>query len=905
MNKYTVPLSQISVKDISLVGGKGGNLGELARAGFPVPDGFCIRMIAFEDFLDQNLLPAKINGILGRIDFTDLSDLEVKTQAIRELVSAAPVPPEIRDEIQSAYRSLGRADQLPLVAVRSSVGTKDLSRSSFPGQMDTYYGVKGEDELIQQVVKCWASLFTSRATLARHKLSLDHSAVFIAPVVQMMVPADAAGVVFTAHPLSGRTEEMLINASFGLGESVVSGKVRPDQIAVQKSDLAIKSEEIGEKPIKIVLDLEKGRGSKEIPVEEKLRREPCLSRDQIRKLAGICLEIESHYGQPQDIEWARVGEELFILQSRRIAAVKKEKPEEEKLPAEWVSEFDTPIDPRFAEYTSANISEVVPGVLTPFTLSGMIGLETGWRLPNLELGLFELPPNPPTYIFIGFFYGRAHLNITTFRKMTAQIPGASAAEFDRPIPGIGKEAPREPWWKEVRKYLRLPGFIYREIRFERAVPGRARRWRDEVFARIAEEKKQNIHEIPLAEIAGRMEAARDEGAQVLGVHIAASQLAVAYFEALRKLTARWLGDEYGALAARLVTGLNNLESARPSFEIYKLSREVMNSSELKTLFTSSHAREIGEKLQGESSESASRFREKLKQFLDRYGFRSVSEAEVIYPSWDEDPSYVFEMIQNYLGIEPGQDPSGIEERQRLDREKAVREVESRLHVWQKPIFHKILKGCHTFIPLREEMKGAAMMGANTVKKVCRIFSRHLREKGIIGNEEDIYFLKMDEILPLIRGETPPPDLAERIRRRREEYRMNQEVELPESFRGRPVPRLKSTHSVQRTGRVLTGIPVSPGKVTGKARVILTPRAEARIKPGEILVAPVTDAAWTPLFLVARGLVVDVGGLLSHGSIVAREYGIPGVINVKDATRIIRDGEMITVDGDRGEVILSD
>jgi hypothetical protein len=178
----------------------------------------------------------------------------------------------------------------------------------------------------------------------------------------------------------------------------------------------------------------------------------------------------------------------------------------------------------------------------------MIGLETGWRLPNLELGLFELPPNPPTYIFIGFFYGRAHLNISTFRKMTAQIPGASAAEFDRPIPGMGKEAPREPWWQEVRKYVRLPGFVFRAIRFEKEVPGRARRWCDEVFTRIAEEKKRNIHEIPVAELADRMEAAREEGAQVLGVHIAASQLAVAYFEGLRKLTARWLGDEYGALA---------------------------------------------------------------------------------------------------------------------------------------------------------------------------------------------------------------------------------------------------------------------------------------------------------------------------------------------------------------------
>ena len=904
MNKYTVPLSQISVKDIALVGGKGGNLGELARAGFPVPDGFCVRMIAFEDFLEKNILPAKINEILGHLDFTDLSDLEVKTQTIRELISAAPVPPEIRDEIQSAYRGLGRGDQLPLVAVRSSVGTKNLSRSSFPGQMDTYYGVKGEDELIQQVVNCWASLFTSRATLARHKLSLDHSAVFIAPVIQMMVAADAAGVVFTAHPLSGRTDEILINASFGLGESVVSGKVRPDQIAVRKADLKIQSEEIGDKPIKIILDLEKGKGSKEIPVEEKLRREPCLSRDQIRKLARICLEIESHYGQPQDIEWARVGEEIYILQSRRIAAVKKEKPEETKLPTDWVSEFDTPIDPRFPEYTSANISEVVPGVLTPFTLSGMMALENGFRLPNLKLGLLKLPPYPPMYLFIGFFYGRAHLNITTMRTIASQIPGASAAEFDRPLPGMGKESPAIPLRTRLRNYAMFPVFIYRGIKYEKEVPEEARHWRKEVLKRIEEERKQDLSRIPVAEIADRMALALDEGATLLGIHIAASQFAVAYFEALRKLTARWFGDNYGTLAARLVTGLNTLESARPSFGIWELSREVEKSPELKTLFTSSSPEEIGPRLSSRDSETARSFQKRLKDFLGKYGYRSVSEAEVITPSWEEDPSFVFSMIKNYLTIEPGQDPGKIEERQKLEREKAMREVEPRLKFWQKTIFYKALTGSHTFIPLREEMKAIAMTGAHTVKKVCRIFSRHLFEQGVIKNPEDIYYLKVDEILPMVKGEPPPRDLQERINRRREEYRMNNEIELPEAFRGRPVPRPKSTRMVERTGRVLTGIPVSPGRVTGKARVILSPRTDAKILPGEILVAPVTDAGWTPLFLVARGLVVDVGGLLSHGSIVAREYGIPGVINVKDATRIIRDGEMITVDGDRGEVILS-
>lgn len=896
---YVSLLSQVSLSDLSHVGGKGANLGELIKAGFPVPAGFCVRAAALERFFMENGLESQITPVLARTDFLDLDDLEAQTGKIRDLITSSAVPEEITEEILSTYRGLKDGPELPLVAVRSSVGTKDLSRSSFPGQMDTYYGVRGEDELITFIRKCWASLFTARATMMRHKLGIDQFSVFIAPVVQLMVPAEASGVTFTVHPTAGRDEEMVINAGFGLGESVVLGKVCPDQIVVGKKDFRIRSEEIGEKKVKITIDPNGRRGSQEVFLGADEALTPCLSREQVERLSRICASIESHYQCPQDIEWARVGEEFFILQSRKMVLAKAG-----DLPGvveEWVSEFDTPIDPRFPEYTSANISEVLPGVLTPFTISGMPALENGFRLPNLELGLLRLPPAPPDYLFIGFFYGRAHLNLTTLRSIAEKLPGGSTAEFDRPIPELDRAPERKK--PEIRSYLRLPGLLYRVLKLQRDTPRRTRHWRSEVVRRIEEERNSDLTALPLEEVTTRIVEARKEGGEVLGVHIAASQFAVGYFELLRKLTKRWLGDPYGTLAARLVTGLSTIESARPSFVIWDLSRDVKASPRLYSLFNSFSSGEIGEKLEQMNEAEVRKFREKLENFLRKYGYRSVFEAEVIHPSWEEDPGYIFAMIQNFLQVEPGNDPSEIGKRQKNDREAAVREAEARLSSWQRVIFRVVLKQCHTFIPMREEVKALAMMGVNTVKKVCRLFSQDLVRRGVLKDEQDLYFLTLEEIIPLVVGQDVPSDLFDRIDRRRDEYRRNHEVELPEFFFGRPEPVRRREKEADRSVKVLKGIPVSPGRVTGKARVILTPREKASLKPGEILVAPVTDAGWTPLFLVAAALVVDIGGLLSHGSIVAREYGIPGVINVREGTRVIRDGDEITVDGNVGEVLL--
>jgi len=390
-----------------------------------------------------------------------------------------------------------------------------------------------------------------------------------------------------------------------------------------------------------------------------------------------------------------------------------------------------------------------------------------------------------------------------------------------------------------------------------------------------------------------------EGREIITLHILNSQLSPAYYGALRKLARNWLGDETGAFSARLVTGLATMESARPTVGIHRLYRFVADSPGLTRLFRENEAREILPRLEKSHEAEAEEFRGRLDSFLKEYGYRAVAEAEMRAPSWDEDPTFVLAMIKNFLRAERVEDPADIEVRQRKDREAATKEALEGLGIGRKGIFKWVLKEACTFLAARENGKALTILGLHDLKKTLRALSRRLSEEGMLEEPDDIYFLSMEELIAYCRG--GKIDVSSLIPPRKQEYERDMKLALPETFSGRPVP-VQQDEELPET-RVLKGLPVSPGRVTGPARVIMDPREDAHLEQGEILVAPVTDTGWTPLFILAKGLVVDIGGLLSHGSIVAREYGIPGVLNVMVGTKLIKTGQIITVDGAKGEVYL--
>jgi pyruvate,water dikinase len=319
MKEFVSPLAAVGLDDLARVGGKGANLGEMIRAGFPVPPGFSVKAKGFERFVDAARLQKPIDELASRIDFEDLKDLEEKTSRIREIISAAGFPEDLEKEVREAYEVLGEEEaEFPLVAVRSSAGTTDLLRSSFPGQMDTFCNVRGHEEVLDSIRECWASVWSARAAGSRHRLKIDPNRVVIAPLVQMMVPSEVSGVLFTANPINGDASEMLLEAAFGLGEPVVSGSLTPDHYDISKKALRVISSKIGCKSFKLELDARKGKGTRKVVLSEEEANRECLTTGQVRELAQVGIAVEGHFGTPQDIEWTYSGGKLFLVQSRRI-----------------------------------------------------------------------------------------------------------------------------------------------------------------------------------------------------------------------------------------------------------------------------------------------------------------------------------------------------------------------------------------------------------------------------------------------------------------------------------------------------------------------------------------------------------------------------------------------------------
>jgi len=321
MRRFVKSFKEMGNKDFQEAGGKASNLGELTQAGFNVPPGFCVTSDSLSYLIDQNDLRPKIAAIAAQFDYEDYGRMETQTGEIRDLISGSQIPEDLISEIRGAVSELDPQGDT-FVAVRSSVAVKGSSISSFPGMMDTYHYIKGEDEIVKHIKMCWASLWTSRATLNRHHKKIDHEQGLIAPIVQKMVNSDVAGVLFTANPITSVRDEMVIESNWGLGESVVSGKSMNDFFLLNKSPLAVKNKKVSKKTLMVCYDTEKGCGRKEMSVDPQMMDAPTLSDEMVLSLGETGLKIETVFGFPQDIEWAYEQGELFILQSRNIRTLK-------------------------------------------------------------------------------------------------------------------------------------------------------------------------------------------------------------------------------------------------------------------------------------------------------------------------------------------------------------------------------------------------------------------------------------------------------------------------------------------------------------------------------------------------------------------------------------------------------
>ena len=903
-----VELRRIRATMLPEVGGKAANLGELIWAGLPVPPGFCLTTEAYQRALQPDgssgsALPDILRG-LEAVEHGDLEGLASLAARAREAVLEAGIPADVEDAVRSAYSALG--SDVP-VAVRSSATAEDLPFASFAGQQDTYLNVVGADAVLQAVRKCWASLWTDRAVSYRASNGIDHATVTLAVVIQRMVDAETAGVLFTANPVTGRRREAVIDANPGLGEAVVSGGVNPDHFVVDSLTGRITERRIGDR--KLVIRSIPGGGTERLgpaaQAKDVTAGDACLADSQIRALAVLGQRVEEHYGAPQDTEWAIDGEgKLWLTQARPITTLYPQMTRQPAVPGPHA-------------YLCFSLAQGLTRPLTPMGLAGIrlmgssVADAAGFRVPEPRDG-------PSPYYEAG---QRIYFDLTSvfrskagraivpriFDVMEARSAAIVRGLFEDPRFAVTSKTPFK-LLKHVAPIVvrfRLPEILLRAL------------FRPDVALDKVERlggKLKAIHEVPSdatprQKLDNAERILREGLFPILPNILPPVALGFAMIGVVRKI----LGEQasWGELQT-IIRGLPNNVTTEMDLALWRLSASIRDDPASAEAFTG-----------GDPAALAKRYRDGglpvvaqagLASFLRDYGHRAIAEIDLGMPRWSDDPTHIIGVLVNYLRLD---DPRLAPDRQ---FEKAAHDAEEQVAVLvararsKSPLHARIVKVAlertRMFAGLRELPKYHLVRGFAAVRAQLSEVGEALADAGVIDDARDVFFLDFNDARRGLDGK----DFHDLVAQRREAYELELKrrhvprVLLSDGTEPEALPGFLSggTGSPASGGALpdgmLLGTPASAGTVTAVARVIMDP-VGAHLEPGEILVAPSTDPGWTPLFLTAGGLVMEMGGPNSHGAVVAREYGIPAVVGVPDATSRISSGDTITVDGAAGTVAI--
>ncbi len=881
---YIRLFSQIGASDVGLVGGKGANLGEMTQAGLPVPPGFCLTADAYYAFVQSTRVGDDIRRMLAGMKMDSPEDVENKAAQIRQMLIQQPVPVDIAAQALTAYRLLTQvlegetAPAIP-VAVRSSATAEDLPSASFAGQQDTYLNVRGDDDLLDHVRQCWASLWTARAVTYRTKQGFDHMRVGLAVVVQAMIASEVSGILFTANPVNNRRDEAVVNASWGLGEAIVSGLVTPDTWVVRKRDQAILSREIARKDLAI--EYTGDRGTDEVPVPAERQNIPSLADAQLTELVSLGGKIESHYGSPMDIEWGYLKDKVYVLQARAITTLQE--------PA---------VLPSTGEYDRSMFLEIFPDALSPAILSVIEPLFQCMLDYTFKTMGFKPPPDVKA---IGVFYNQPYFHReyieAVFQPLRPAVRERLVAQVIQPF-GKHESALKIDWSPSfLRMMARLLVFM---VRFPPRLPGIVARYRQEVNAVAA---------LPLDGMRDRAIVARMRElvfgtvSRLLNYDYLMIELIHITYQMLGAWLQRYFGKESDEIRAKLISGVTGNVTMETNKHLWDLAQAAKASPTVRAVLRGGGT-DLRAKL--EKTKEGQHFLAEFDRFLAEYGHREV-RMDILYPTWVEDPTPVLAIVRQYLDVPENQSPHRQQERLVKQREVLARTVQARLQqdlrgrlvLW--PIFRTILRHTQAHTRERDTMHFEFTRVFPPFRRLLFALGRRWAAQGLITAPEDIFFLTLDEITQVAES---PRRMHDTVAERRTQLASSKARRAPTKICD-GVQVLPETPSAGDTVEgQWRGIAGSPGMVKGIARVIRGPEEFDKLQNGDILVAPLTNPVWTPLFAIAGGLVTEVGGILSHGAIVAREYGIPAVMAVPEATRALQDGQRLTVDGNQGIVYLA-
>jgi pyruvate,water dikinase len=866
-------------------GGKARGLATLVRAGFAVPAGFAISSAVPEEAMARALPARDRIGALLVAPAREITAerLETIAAAVREL----PIPAHAEEAIRESYRALV-ADGAQAVAVRSSALHEDQAQRSGAGLYETVLGVTDEDALLASIRRVWASAVSPRVIAYLRALgvrpdprgSAAERSGGVGVVVQALVPPDVSGVMFTVNPLSGDAGEIVVNAAYGLGSAVVDGRVSPDTYRIDKASGWVRDHIVGDKATATRL---RGSALVDEPVPAEDRAREALPAGAVAELAVIAQRIEQTFGDARDVEWALVGSSIYVLQARPVTALS-----------------DSPRRPRTRRridrarivWSNVNVGEALPGVATPLTWSILSGFsDVGFRRAFGALGCSV----PPEAELVGNFRGRIYLNLSEFFSIASQVPGISprmilalggGGELAQQPLEVGEDAP-----SSVAFLARLPLTATRFVRENFRLTQRV-----EAFERGFEEDRQRLRAIDLRLLSStavhrvlfEVERLLDQSGQVL-LNVYGNLLASVV--ALRTLVGL-VGDERSdTLFRELLSGLLDVDSAGPGLELQRIAETARRDPPARTyLLETEPSRARLEEL------PVGPTRGLLARFFELYGDRGTREAEIAEPRWKEDATLPFATLRLHLSRDDAESPFDVERRQRELRARAQGELERRVPGPLRVAVRRLLELVQRFLRMRERLRAHVVTVLGLFREVALDASRRLQamEPGV--GPDGAFFLSLPELHGVLRGDVPT--VGDLVRARRLQLQRDAALPAPpDTFTGFPPPLSPADPATS----LLRGLGACAGTVVGTVRLMHDPSDVADFRAGEILLAQQTDVGWSPLFLVAGGVVTELGGPLSHASIVAREFGIPAVVNVKQATSVLRTGDRVEIDGARGTV----
>ena len=890
--------ADVRAEDEPYVGGKAAGLARLGARGARVPPWFVVSVEAFRAHMEKTGLASQIAAELSSLRAaaeaspSSSTRIEEVAAALRAAVEATALDGELAAEVARALAQIAPGP----FAVRSSMPGEDSAERSFAGQFDTYLFQRDAREVAESIVRCWGSAFTARSIAYRLRVGGPLEGAAMAVVVQRMIGGRVSGVAFTANPVSGRRDETLITACWGLGEGIVGGACNTDEFVVG-ADGRERSAKVVEKDVQVIPH-PSGRGTEEASVEAALQKARCLTAAEVTRIGREAQAVASALGAPQDIEWTLEGGDLFLLQARPITALG---PVANRGGARVV-------------WDNSNIQESYCGVTTPLTFSfALAAYATVYEQTMRVLGIPETviaSHRPMLRNMLGLVRGRVYYNINNWYRGLLLLPsfGTNKADMERmmglehAVDFVSDEA--LSLGEKLRRAPRMLLTLGRLLREFARLEARVTEFMAHFERTVASIDRASFRGKSLDELLALTDRLRVELMEKWEAPILNDFFVMMASGRLRRALAAIAPGQEAALWNVLVSGEEGIESTEPTRALLRMAKRVRERPELAAITREGGADEALVRLRKADPELSSAF----DRYLDRYGDRAMGELKLETISLREDPSFLVRVLRNYLD-RADLDPDALLQRERQAQVKAMSELDSRAGFLARRRLQKALRNARRGVKARENMRLARTRVFGLYRDIYRAIGEELFAVGRLDEPRDVFYLAVEEIAAYHGGTAVSADLAAIARARKAEYAKYEAEELPNHFETlgpvhhgnafRP-PTTTRVATVDGNARVLRGLGCSPGIVEAEIRVIKSPQDDLSVN-GRILTALRTDPGWAPLFPTATGILVERGSTLSHSAVLARELGIPAVVGVPDLLRLVRVGEPVRLDGSAGTV----